>query len=142
MALTPEMSQIPTLVVETPVATVIPITMPPPTIPPVAPPTAPPLTIGLPLENSEWYIDGWREDSVVVNIHGQEIRSDLAQFRHMQTNEAIVVQCIDSRAGTPNLDFSRPIEQRDRFVYRGNIFWHTTDPTIQRFIFVRYGELQ
>lgn len=95
-----------------------------------------------PDENSEWYIDGWAEDAVVVNMYGRELRFDLAEFRNTQTNVAIVVQCIDREANTPNIDFTRPVEQRDRFVYRGNLFWHTADPSMQRFIFVRHGELQ
>lgn len=95
-----------------------------------------------PAENSEWYIDGWAEDATVVNIYGREIRFDLAEFRNTETNVAIVVQCIDPEARRPNLDFALPVEQRDRFVYRGNLFWHTADPAVQRFIFLRYGELQ
>lgn len=140
----------PTVAVETPFATTAPATIIAPTLPPVTAvtATAPPVevepvaNVEQPAENSEWYIDGWAEDAIVVNMYGREMRYDLAEFRNTQTNAAIVVQCIDRQANTPNLDFSRPVEQRDRFVYRGNLFWHTLDPSMQRFIFVRHGELQ
>lgn len=98
--------------------------------------------VELPVENSEWYIDGWTEDGILVNLSGQEIRFDLAELRNSQTNVAIIVQCIDPGANRPNLDFSLPVAQRDRFIYKGNQFWHTSDPLVQRFIFLRYGELQ
>lgn len=141
----PVASQMPTVAVETPIATAPVATIIAPTLPPVtatSPPVAPVANVEQPTENSEWYIDGWAEDAVVVNMYGREMRFDLAEFRNTQTNNAIVVQCIDPQADTPNLDFTRPVEQRDRFVYRGNLFWHTVDPSMQRFIFVRHGELQ
>lgn len=69
------------------------------------------------------------------------MRFDQAEFRNIQTHAAIVVMCIDLQAASPNLDFTVPVEQRDRFVYSGNLFWHTTDPAVQRFVFVRHGEL-
>lgn len=137
-------TQIPTVSVETPFPTAAPATIIAPTLPPVAtaPPVAPLSNVELLAENSEWYIDGWAEDAVVVNMYGREMKFDLAEFRNTQTNAAIVVQCIDPGAGQPNLDFTLPVEQRDRFVYRGNLFWHTVDPSVQNFIFVREGELQ
>lgn len=127
------------LIISTPFPTATFPPLPQPTVQP--PPANPPPNAGLPPENSEWFIDGWVEDGLVVNVRGLEVRSDLAQFRNSQTNAAIVVQCIDPQAARPNLDFTRPLEQRDRFIYRGNIFWHTTNPAVQRFIFVRHGEL-
>lgn len=139
------MTQIPTVSVETPFPTAAPATIIAPTLPSAAatsPPLAPVANVEAPVENSEWYIDGWAEGAVVVNVYGREMRFDLAEFRNSQTNAAIVVQCIDPEAGRPNLDFTLPVEQRDRFVYRGNLFWHTADPSMQRFIFVRHGELQ
>ena len=143
----PQTTQIPTLPATTTFTTVAPATIIAPTLaaptltaPAVAIAT-PVVSVQLPVENSEWYIDGWAEDSIVVNMYGREMRFDLAEFRNSQTNVPIVVQCIDLEATTPNLDFTLPIEQRDRFIYKGNLFWHTTDPSMQRFIFVRHGEL-
>lgn len=133
-----ETSQISTVPVQTPTSTVASITI----ITPTRPPAAPVTNVELPAENSEWYIDGWAEDGIVVNMYGREIRFDLAEFRNIQTNAAIVVQCVDPGAKSPDLDFTSPVEQRDRFVYKGNLFWHTMDPSIQRFIFLRPGELQ
>lgn len=109
---------------------------------PTLPPAAPATNVELPPENSEWYIDGWIEDAVLVNMYGREMRFDLAEFRNVQTNAAIVVQCIDPGAKSPNVDFSLPVEQRDKFIVKGNLFWHTVDPAVQRFIFLRAGELQ
>jgi hypothetical protein len=74
-------------------------------------------------------------------MYGQEIRLDQAEFRNTQSNAAIVVQCIDPAAKTPNLDFTVPVEQRDRFIYKEHLFWPVADPTVQRFIFIRPGEL-
>jgi hypothetical protein len=98
--------------------------------------------MGPPAENSEWYMDGWVEDIIVVSMYGRDIRFDLAELRNTQTHVAIVVQCIDPEAKRPNLDFTLPVEQRDRFIYKANQFWHTADPSVQRFIFIRHGELQ
>ena len=106
------------------------------------PPELPATTPEQPAENSEWYIDGWAEDSVLVDLYGREIRLDLAEFRNSQSNAAIVVQCIDPEAKRPNLDFTVPVEQRDRFVYKQHLFWPVADPSAQRFIFIRPGELQ
>jgi hypothetical protein len=131
-------TQFQTVPVQTPFATVAPISIITPTAPSAAPVTA----IELPAENSEWYIDGWAEDVIVVSIYGREIRFDLAELRNTQTHVAIVAQCIDPDAKRPNLDFTPPVEQRDRFIYKANQFWHTTDPSVQRFIFIRPGELQ
>ena len=148
IAAPPPTTQIPTLPVETPFVTVAPVTIIAPTLlaptlpAPTLPPAMPVVGAELPVENSEWYIDGWAEDGIVVTMYGQEFRFDLAEFRNTQTNAAIVVQCIDPEATTPNLDFTLPIEQRDRFIYKGNLFWHTTDPSVQQFIFLRHGELQ
>ena len=125
--------------VQTPFPTAASITVTEQALPPAAPA---PVAQQLPVENSEWYIDGWGEDSVVVNIYGREIRFDLAELRNVQTNEAVIVQCIDPQARTPNLDFTLPIAQRDRVIFKGNQFWHVSDPSIQRFIFLRHGELQ
>lgn len=131
-------TQLQTVPAQTPFATPVPLS----TITPSPVPAAPVVETNLPVENSEWYIDGWAEDAIVVSMYGREIKFDLAEFRNMQTNAAIVVQCIDPSAKRPNLDFALPVEQRDRFVYKGNQFWHTADPAVQRFIFVRQGELQ
>lgn len=131
-------AQLATMPAQTPFATTAPVALATATVPPAAPVAQ----VDLPVENSEWYIDGWAEDAIVVNMYGREMRFDLAEFRHTQTNAPIVVQCIDSQAARPNLDFALPLEQRDRFVYKGNQFWHVADPAVQRFIFVRHGELQ
>lgn len=127
-----------TVPIQTPFPTFAPATNVAPTLPSAAPMTS----VELPTENSEWYIDGWVEDGIVVNVYGREIRFDLAELRNGQTNAAIIVQCIDPQAKRPNLDFTLPVEQRDRFIYKGNQFWHITDPAVQRFMFLRYGELQ
>lgn len=131
-------TQFQTVPVQTPFATVAPVSI----MTPTAPSPAPVTDIGLLAENSEWYIDGWAEDIIVVSIYGREIRFDLAEFRNIQTHVPIVVQCIEPDARRPNLDFTLPVEQRNRFIYKANQFWHTTDPAVQRFIFVRQGELQ
>lgn len=138
----PDAAQLQAVPAQTPFATTPPMTVTEPTTQPVARAVQPVAQVEQPAENSEWYIDGWAEDAIVVNVYGREIRFDLAEFRNTQTNVAIVVQCIDPGARRPHLDFAVPVEQRDRFVYRGNLFWHTADPAVQRFIFLRYGELQ
>lgn len=135
-------TQFQTVPVQTPFATVAPVPILTPTAPSVAPVVAPAVDIAPPAENSEWYIDGWAEGVIVASIYGREIRFDLAELRNTQTNAAIVVQCIEPDAKRPNLDFALPVEQRDRFVYKANQFWHIADPTVQRFIFIRHGELQ
>ena len=135
----------PTLALEPPVLTFTPEPqIPAPTIAPEVQPqppaVAPIVEVELP-ENSEWYIDGWAEDVVVVNQYGREMRFDLAEFRNVQTNAPIVVMCIQPEARQPNIDFTLPVEQRARFVYKGYQFWHVSDPAVQRFVFVRAGEL-
>ena len=131
-------TQFQTVPIETPFATVAPVVI----VMSTEPAPAPAAEVGPPAENSEWYIDGWAEDVIVAGVYGREIRFDLAELRNTQTHAAIVVQCIDPEAKRPNLDFTLPIEQRDRFVYRANQFWHVVDPSVQRLIFIRHGELE
>jgi hypothetical protein len=139
----------PTLAVGPPIPTFTPEPLAPlptatpevqPEVQPQPPAVAPIVEVEL-AENSEWYIDGWAEDAVVVNQYGREMRFDLAEFRNVHTNAPIVVMCIEPEALQPNVDFTLPVEQRARFVYKGYQFWHVTDPAVQRFVFVRAGEL-
>lgn len=132
-------TEIQTVPIETPFVTVAPVSL---VVTPTVPSAAPVTEIQPPAENSIWYIDGWAEDVIVASIYGQQIRFDLAELRNTETNVAIVVQCIEPDARRPNLDFTLPVEQRDRFIYVANQFWHTTEPSVQRFMFIRHGELQ